>query len=448
MAIGSVFLPGVYDITQTSKGMTAKYMAEQSQATQGRDAFDPDTPDDGGDSESYATGTLLINGQPVQNASGERVIISEDTLTGETYRDDSYNRIVADDTQGDEEGETIWVVVDQDGNRVQNDDDQDIVLAEGGYEIATSDGGGDESDGGGDESDDTDGDSGDGPYNPIGEPSGTPADELMPEGFESISPQPIKLTVNALCTTETWEQLDDLRDQRRPFDVAIGEFAIERMGIVDLSRQITGNTAGVVNDVTVKLKQFEEVTVKVPGSPTSRSETGGTTTPSGDAVKGWIDKNNDGLDDRTNKPIPEYEEIVVDEGETRQLPGENEVIGDGEFWGNNLIDVSAPGATVQIEADGDGWVIKNVGIKGNLAGDPQDENGTGGQPTIIASVPEGGESVIENVYLGNMPEEINGSYWAGGIFVRRKSRGHLQINRVNIQNKPANGLYASAPGNR
>jgi hypothetical protein len=454
MAIGSVPLPGVYDVTQTSKGMTAKYIAEKAQSNQTSEFTGPDSgggPDEG----DYAKGVLLVDGEPVLDGSGSRILISRDNLQDKTILPDQDRaEIVADDTQDDEEGETIWVVVDSEGNRLTNNaTGQPLVLAEGGYSIATSESSAD----GDDSADDSGGGESRPPYDPRGEPTGTPAEALLPEGFKSIQPQPIELSVSALCTTTTWNQLDELRDQPQPFDVAIGEFAIERMGIVDLSREVdasTGGRGGPVSDVTIKLKQFEEVTVKVPGQPESRQDTDRSETPGGAAsdVKGWIDQNNDGIDDRSGQPIPEYREIVVDEGETRQLPasdggGGGGAIGDDTLWGNNLIDVSAEGASVHIDADGGDWVIKNVGIKGqpgsgasaSLAGDPAADDAV-----ITVSVSEGATGVIENVYMANAPEDDG--YAAGGIYVRPESRGTLQINRVNIQNKPATGIHASDPG--
>lgn len=122
------------------------------------------------------------------------------------------------------------------------------------------------------------------------------------------------------------------------------------------------------------------------------------------------------------------------------------VLGDGEVWQNKLIDVSAPGATVQIRADGAGWAIRNIGIVGGLAGDPGNTE-TGGQPTILCAVPDpDATATIENLYLGDTPEEIDGHRWAGGIRVWDHHAGRLTLDRVNIQDKPANGIHAGAPG--
>ncbi|WP_410767568.1 hypothetical protein [Haloferax sp. DFSO60] len=131
--------------------------------------------------------------------------------------------------------------------------------------------------------------------------------------------------------------------------------------------------------------------------------------------------------------LPEYEEVTVAAGETYTAR-----VGSGETLENKLIDISAPGATFDIEANGANWVVRNVGIKGVWDQYQKAE-------PFRARVDEGGTGLIENFYFadGCPDDEYDG---VTGIYVYRTHEGHLTINQTNIQDLPDNAIYASTPG--
>ena len=391
MAIGPVRLPGVYSVTETGPGMTAKYMAEQRIAKQGPGAFqndqqqqDPATTND--------RGTLLIAGEPVLNNDGARIIISHDELTETTYLPDQQRaRILADkpDTEVNERG---WVV-NAAGDRMRyapasqpSDDPQSgdsvqgslIKLVPGQYTVATGENA-DEAQRDSEQPANNNGDtpSGDpdgdgrgtggppqtGPGGGLGPvEGGSQVDQVVPEGWEAIDAPSVSLTVRAYCTDATWTELDDLRDHERPFDVAIGEFTIRRMGILDVSRSITAERRAA-NDVTIKLKQFREVTVQRPGAPQARTNTGsqtnGDTTGGAGSVKGWVDANHDGIDDVTDQPIPDFNSFTVPGG-TQQLP-----VTSG--WSLDFAGSTGEGAFTDVHRFGNARSVSNPSLSGDGA---------------------------------------------------------------------------------
>lgn len=147
---------------------------------------------------------------------------------------------------------------------------------------------------------------------------------------------------------------------------------------------------------------------------------------SGDTDSGTGDSGNDGDD---TAPMPSYETIKVPANTTRSFS-----IGSGQTWANKLIDITAPGANYRINASGNGWTIKNIGVKGYY------QTGAKVSPIILRT--SGGHGTVENVYLGD-----GGGGSSTGIFVLRTHSGDININRVNVQGWPDNGIYASAPGN-
>ncbi|WP_135826145.1 FecR family protein [Halorussus ruber] len=129
----------------------------------------------------------------------------------------------------------------------------------------------------------------------------------------------------------------------------------------------------------------------------------------------------------------EFQTITVPAGEVRSFS-----LGDGDTLENTLIDITADGAGYRISANGDGWAIRNVGVRGYFDANVDDP--------IVALCPNGGTGTIENVYLGD------GGYDAPagkttGIFVHAYHTGHIDIDRVNVQGWAGNGVYASGPGN-
>ncbi|MHC3437789.1 twin-arginine translocation signal domain-containing protein [Natrialbaceae archaeon A-gly3] len=132
----------------------------------------------------------------------------------------------------------------------------------------------------------------------------------------------------------------------------------------------------------------------------------------------------------------DYDVIRVPAGQTHRIQ-----LRDGDSLENTLIDITANNAQFQINAHGDGWAIRNIGIRGRW-------DSTRQTSPLIASVTRGGEATIENYYWAE-DRHAGTSYPNGptGIFVAARHAGHLHIDRVNLQNFPDNSIYASSPGN-
>lgn len=129
----------------------------------------------------------------------------------------------------------------------------------------------------------------------------------------------------------------------------------------------------------------------------------------------------------------EADRITIDPGEDRTIE-----IGDGETFENRIVDCTAEGARATISAMGTGWTIRNVAIEGEL---------DVGDPGAVFGVADtgGGESAIENVYMGDGSTDAGGDTAETAIWVAPDHSGHLDVRGVNVQNFPDNGIYASAP---
>lgn len=133
------------------------------------------------------------------------------------------------------------------------------------------------------------------------------------------------------------------------------------------------------------------------------------------------------------KAATNYKTVKVPAGQTKRYK-----LGDGDTLENVLIDVTAKGASVGIQAHGDGWAIRNVGIKGEI-------NVERPKKIIIPSVTAGGSAVIENVYLGDGTSANRTRI--GALWVNAKlHKGDLTIRNANLQKWADNGLYGSGPG--
>jgi hypothetical protein len=130
-----------------------------------------------------------------------------------------------------------------------------------------------------------------------------------------------------------------------------------------------------------------------------------------------------------------YDLVEVDPGEKYVVD-----VGDGETYGNEVIDITAEGATFHIDAVGRNWVVHDVGIRGTW-----DVQSDGHVQAITAEVGRNGYGVVDNFYFadGVLDDDYPG---VTGIYVRRTHSGHLRINGVNIQDVPNNAIYASTPG--
>ncbi|MFC4440180.1 MULTISPECIES: hypothetical protein [Natrialbaceae] len=127
----------------------------------------------------------------------------------------------------------------------------------------------------------------------------------------------------------------------------------------------------------------------------------------------------------------DHETVTVPEDERRVVE-----VGDSETLENVTYDVTASGAGVTIIATGTDWTIRNVAVDGQVD--------MGNRTVLGVADTGGGTSRIENVWLGDgSVYEENG---ATGLWVDPAHDGHLEIERVNIQEMSDNGFYCSAPG--
>ena len=126
----------------------------------------------------------------------------------------------------------------------------------------------------------------------------------------------------------------------------------------------------------------------------------------------------------------DVETISLDAGEHRTITVES-----GDSFENVLIDCTADGSHVTIAAQGTDWTIRNVGIEGRISGK---------DAVFGVADTEGGTSTIENVYLGDGADA--GHRIGLGIWVAPEHSGHIDVDRVNIQEMGDNSFYCSAPG--
>ena len=137
----------------------------------------------------------------------------------------------------------------------------------------------------------------------------------------------------------------------------------------------------------------------------------------------------------TASAATEYDTITVPADTHRDIS-----VGDGETFANKLIDITASGASFRIEARGDNWEVRNVGVKGVY-----DIHSDGHRQGIATEVGAGATGVIDNFYFADgCPDDVYPG--VTGIYVQRSHAGRLKINNVNIQDLPNNAVYASTPG--
>lgn len=111
-------------------------------------------------------------------------------------------------------------------------------------------------------------------------------------------------------------------------------------------------------------------------------------------------------------------------------------VDDGETLENVVYDVTASGAGVSIVAVGTDWTIRNVGVYGRVE--------MGDNSVFSVGDTDGGTSRIENVWLGDGDEYRRKG--ATGFWTPPSHDGHLEIERVNVQNMSDNAFYCSPPG--
>jgi len=113
-------------------------------------------------------------------------------------------------------------------------------------------------------------------------------------------------------------------------------------------------------------------------------------------------------------------------------------VADGGRFENTLVDITAPGATWEVEALGADWQVRNLGIRGVW------DSLENAWPLSVA-VDAGAVGRVENFYFGD--GAVDDTYpGVTGIYARHYHAGRLQIDRVNIQGMAGNAVYASTPG--
>ncbi|MFC4541759.1 hypothetical protein ACFO5R_07445 [Halosolutus amylolyticus] len=132
----------------------------------------------------------------------------------------------------------------------------------------------------------------------------------------------------------------------------------------------------------------------------------------------------------------EYETITVPSGQVHTIQ-----VGDGDVLENVLIDITAPNSGYQIRAYGTDWTIRNVGVKGEF------DNGDD-TPFHVRDTDPNGESVIENVYLGDGANDSFqwNTHQVTGIYVHADHAGDLLIKNVHVNEFRDNAFYGSDPG--
>lgn len=120
--------------------------------------------------------------------------------------------------------------------------------------------------------------------------------------------------------------------------------------------------------------------------------------------------------------MAEYRTVTLDPGETRTFEATaNDPVE------NLLIDQSATGAYVRLVGGEDGFVIRNVGVRGRGVDDGYN---------LLASA----SGLFENIYLadGSVPGRMKGGYLA-----HKNTRGPVTFRNVHIGRYGNNGLYVS-----
>jgi hypothetical protein len=132
--------------------------------------------------------------------------------------------------------------------------------------------------------------------------------------------------------------------------------------------------------------------------------------------------------------MPDHETIVVNEDDTHSI-----VLRDGDVVENKLIDITAEGAAWDIDAWGDGWELRNVGIKGKV----DDEGGPG--KGFRPGCPEGGTGLVEHCYFSGRDYDMGWSYSFGNVWIRAKHAGHIEFVETAVVDAADNGIYGTGP---
>lgn len=133
--------------------------------------------------------------------------------------------------------------------------------------------------------------------------------------------------------------------------------------------------------------------------------------------------------------------VAADEYETIEAKNQTIEIDSGEIWEHKVIDLTT-GNDVIVIAQGTDWTIRNIGFHGR--------NTSGAGTATFGVADTGGDtSTIEHVYLGDGSDDRNASNTGHGqtaVWVHPDHDGHIDMERLNVQDFADNAIYASAPG--
>lgn len=126
----------------------------------------------------------------------------------------------------------------------------------------------------------------------------------------------------------------------------------------------------------------------------------------------------------------------ADEYEVIEASGQTIHIEDGETFENALIDLTTGQGITIYARDATDWTIRNVGFRGRYQA---------GGFMLAVSDGAGGESTVENVYLGDGCDMSGEGFvhGPGAIFQGPEHAGHIEFTNLNIQEYTNNAFYCS-----
>lgn len=255
---------------------------------------------------------------------------------------------------------------------------------------------------------------------------------------EDTQTPPLTVRIDGRMGHNVFERLKGLRDRDEAFAASVTGVPLESMELVDLTRELTGEQP-YQYDATVVIREYREVTIKIPtgnySSPGGQTPTGPGDVPTGvdDTTRAWMGEGSGGV----SEPVGEFETVEVPPSPAGK-PFRVRV-GSGESLTNKLYDISGSGRRIMIDAYGSNWAIKNVGVLGQHPG---------GHFMVRAGVSDsGGNALIDNLYLGDgqTPRTHGGGLW---IHNSPPHNGTITVRRTHISQMVSNGLYGSGPATK
>lgn len=241
----------------------------------------------------------------------------------------------------------------------------------------TGDGGGDGGDGDGDGGD---GDGGQTPTGSLTDGSGAPEFAEVTVGFddipENLEPPAAKLTVNAKVTQATWNELNGLRDREEPMDISIGQFALDDVGITDVSLNASPDESGY--DVSITLLEHRVTYIQRPDVNDSEEDPDSADADREDILDRYTDP------DTVDVPTPDFDTTV-------DLGSEDIGLSPGDEIDEHLEANLESGTRVTIPAGA--YTLADPGV---LSGSYRNAAlvGDGGQAILETPTPDAGGATI------------------------------------------------------